>query len=111
MGEWTTEQIKELLIDELGLDPLMVDAWLTAHDAEVAREAAEKAWARGNAAGYQDCYEYHWGDGDCGPHWWDCDCPNPYRKPEPSKPFDTDAQLAADGLPPFPTIRKEDHNG
>ena len=42
MGEWTTEQIKELLREECGLTDRQIDAWLTAHDAEVARAAAEE---------------------------------------------------------------------
>lgn len=74
MGEWTTEEIKELLIDELGLDPLMVDAWLAAHDAEVARAAAEKAWDEGRSAAVNS----H-------PSWWPT-LTNPYRNPEPQEP-------------------------
>lgn len=36
---------------------------------------------------------------------------NPYHKPEPPEPFDLDAKLAEAGMPPFPSIRKEDSNG
>lgn len=102
---WTTEDVAYLrkTITEEGCEAIA--RLLTAHDAEVAREAAEKAWEAGYGTGVYD--ERIAADFDM-PEYRDPARLNPYRKPEPPKPFDTDAQLAADGLPSFPTIRKED---
>lgn len=68
---------------------------------EVAREAAEQAWN----AGVEAAHQAHPTEAK-----WQTLQHNPYRKPKPSEPFDLDAKLAADGLPPFPMIRKEDRN-